>query len=228
MYQCKIIVHQVISTISDKYIFIFFYPVDHENNNLLIVKVTMESSCNPNIEYEVTLPDMRAFKYIIGCKKDIYFFAISGYCTLGIDNKASNIDLKRYQFSDPLCFDSYLILLDYPEPYCEFQGKIYSLKCMDKSLHLYELNQVDSEWDLLSVQPVEFDVEFIKSISSPMDLLFILDVEYSNHESDDESENEDLGKVIYCYDLNERNLVLWKDSGVHSGQYLLAPAHLFD
>ena len=220
-------VAEVISTVSDKYLYIVFHPMDSDDSDLLLVKLNMENSCEPSLEYEVALPNMREYPGIASCQECIFFFYQSMYFTYDTANETHDISLNftRHIIDEPVEFPQYWVNLN-ANPYCGFQEKMYALLNVPWKLQLFYLDEEQSSWVSVCEQLVDKYVQFVKAVSSPTDLIFVLDT-LENEPTGDEEEYV-YGKLIYRYNPGKVQLELWDDSDIEDGRYLFVPDHLLE
>ena len=105
--------------------------------------------------------------------------------------------------------------------YSGLLGEIYGLFISPGKLQLYYLNEISSVWFFVCEQPIDFIVDSILAVSSPDDLLFILDIVLED--------NEFVSKLVYRFDTGSKSLEIWKDSDIPcNGTLLFVPEDLFE
>ena len=221
MSKSKMSLTMVLSNASNEYILIFFHPFDSDQRHQWVVKVDMGVTCTkPSIAFERKIEDAY-FGDSLFAQRSVYCFNRESYFMLNIDTE--DVEKRSLQSSTNMEYGRSELAA-----YCQFQEHIYSLRMNDtsKNLTLYCFNTTGSCWDLVCQQPFEVRMLSAEGVSSPNELVFILEVNCFDFEIYEDG--EDFQTFLYRFNPESKELVLHKKDESNGDTYLFVPEYIFE
>ena len=206
---------EVITTLSNEYIYIFFTPHEEENNHRWLFKVNIgKGDGEASMEVE-KIEGINMYPSVI-YDRDIYSFDDWGYNSYNFDTKfVTRHYLPSFDFSTYSC------------GFCVFQDKIYAIAEIqdddDLKIRFSVLDTEDQYWVPLSEHVIEHHTNRIQAVSSPEELIVVMNVRVT------ENRSIKYRTYVYCYDTDSNDLFVSKECVCTPGnEYLFIPNHLFE
>ena len=213
-------VQKVITPKGDENMYILFRPkMGPKNirlNKLWLLKLNLTDMSEPILEVYQEFSNVRWYASVF-CKRTIYFIEYSGYIAYDLDSEYDpELHMIEPVAGIPEITDSTLF---------EFQDEVYVMFSMENDPHKIRICYLDEEkmcWVSLSEHDMESPVSYANVVSSPMELIFLIQLEHSD------DRGESYNDYIYRYDPQIRDLTFWKENDIHEDLYLFVPKYLLN